>query len=277
MANFYLSWFPGSTEENVLVKIQSSGLFDGLEIGHVDDDIDKIKAYGLGVSLHLPFIKDENPRGINLADDQVTAHFSNPLMKAALKKVYPRISMHLGYSAVEVKKQDAAPNLALSPTLSEQETFQRMSRNIQIIKQLTHTPVIVENLDYGKTGALEYVCKPSFIGRFCTANKVGFLFDVSHAEISAHAMRTYAEDYVKDLAKRVRRITRAAHVNSHKQYADTHDAVNEKTIELLKTFFGEAALPELVVVERRNHEKKEPTKFLEEILKDAELVRKHFD
>lgn len=100
------------------------------------------------------------------------------------------ISIHLGPSALETGK-DSVDNhiIAVSKILPREEVFERLVESIDylsVFAEKNAIPLAVENLDYHRGGAYEYVCESEFINEiFSKYSKLYLLLDVAHAEISA--------------------------------------------------------------------------------------------
>ncbi len=85
---------------------------------------------------------------------------------------------------------------------SHDDLIKNAAENNHYLLQLLHgtnISVAVENNNYFPTDAYKYIALPSFISDIITANNLKFVFDISHAKISAHNMGISYQDYLQEL------------------------------------------------------------------------------
>ncbi len=159
--SFLVSWFPGCSEPDVMARLRSGGI-DGFELRHVDEESLRIGAADMVVSFHLPFLNDGTRPEINLANERILRPYREGRMAGLAASCLPFLGFHFGYSALEVEKRQG-PEVAVSPTLSREETAARIGAAVAELAILAGREILLENMDYGPTGALEYVWDPQFL------------------------------------------------------------------------------------------------------------------
>lgn len=96
------------------------------------------------------------------------------------------ISFHLAscYEKPEINEGIFHPN---GVKLSVEELKYNASVNLKEIKEIfgDSVSISVENNNYYKTEAYDYITDPDFINSIVLDNDINFLFDISHAKISA--------------------------------------------------------------------------------------------
>jgi sugar phosphate isomerase/epimerase len=176
---FLVSWFPGISRPEVLARLKDAGI-DGIELRHVDEESRRIADAGFLVSFHLPFLKDGTPQEINLVNERILAPYREGRMAGLALSPLPYVGYHFGYSALEIEKQRNGPDTALTPTLPRAEVAARMRPIVAELAVQIGKQVLLENVDYGPTGAVEYVCEPAFLRECAEAWGCGTLLDVAH-------------------------------------------------------------------------------------------------
>ncbi len=242
------SWFPGCSDEDALRLLKDAGV-DGIELRHLGDEAARIRKAGLLVSFHLPTPNGEEPR-INLCADDFCAPFKDGRMKGLALSDISFLGFHLGYSCLEARKVAGGPDLPLSPTLSEMETLSRIARTVRELRALTGREILVENLDYGPTGALEYVCEVPFIRRLCEESGCGLIWDISHAMVSAEPMGLTVVQYLSSYIKQLSPFVREIHLNRAHDGKDAHLPAGEEEHGWLRRGFEAGMRPIAVTLER---------------------------
>lgn len=145
----------------------------------------------------------------------------------------PWLSVHLGYSAVEV--HFGRWNEARSPVLGRDELFASVCDNLSGLRSALDVPLIVENLDYNASGAYEHVCEPDFIAAAVERTGVGLLLDLAHARVSAASLGIPIDDYLAALP--LDRVVQL-HVSGPRWedgvLRDAHEPLQEEDYELLR-------------------------------------------
>jgi uncharacterized protein (UPF0276 family) len=108
-----------------------------------------------------------------------------------------RVSHYIGYSCEQVEVEVYA--MAGSETLPRQQVFDNICQNAAALELKLEVPLLLENLAYQEGGAHEYVCEPDFITEVIERTGCGFVFDISHAIISAKNLDIPLSDYLSAL------------------------------------------------------------------------------
>lgn len=162
----------------------------------VQDNDDVISRFN-ATSMHVQYLASERePVTLNLVDEQVSTILSDDtsLLYQTYDILQPfLVSFHLGFSAIEIGSEGKDfHNYAISETISEEETYKRLTSSIAIVQEMFARrgyprKILLENLDYHETGAYEHVCNPSFIRRLAEDTNCGILLDIGHTIITAEA------------------------------------------------------------------------------------------
>ena len=82
--------------------------------------------------------------------------------------------------------------------LNTKDIFEICEKKIEyLMKKLNaHCKLAVENLNYYDTGAYEDVCEPQFYNEFCEKFNVALVFDIPHAQVTAHNKNIDYNKYV---------------------------------------------------------------------------------
>lgn len=244
----FVSWFPGCSDQTVLEFLAKDVGVDGIEMRYVGDEARKIADSGLLVSFHLPTLPGDHIQ-INLASDEVLAPYREGRMGLLELAGVPFLGYHFGYSCARVQKVNG-PDVALSPTISREETAERIGATVQELTAITGKEVLVENMDYGPTGALEYVCEAGFTRQVCEEYGCGFIWDIGHGIVSAGAKRLTEEQYMGSYVEQLSRYVREIHINSPGYGKDLHLPATDRELGWLKRMLDAGAQPYALVVER---------------------------
>ncbi len=245
---FLVSWFNGCSEPNVMARLRAGGI-DGFELRHVGEEALRIREGGMVVSFHLPFLEDGTPPEINLAGERILRPFREGRMAGLAASCLPFLGFHFGYSAVEVEKRHG-PEAALTPTLSREETAARIGASVAELAALTHKEILLENMDYGPTGALEYVCEPQFLRACADAWGCGTILDIAHAMVSAAALGCTTESYLESMIAETAHLVRSIHINAPHNGLDMHLPATPEVLHWLRRALSAGARPATIVLER---------------------------
>lgn len=268
---FLVSWFPGCTAPEVLACLRAGGVA-GIELRHVDEDAALIRDAGLVVSFHLPFLKDGTTPEINLTNERILTPYREGRMGGLALSPLPYIGFHFGYSALEVAKRHG-PDVALTPTLSRAETSTRMARQVRELARLTGKTILLENVDYGPTGAVEYVCEPSFLRDCASAWGCGVLLDIAHALVSARPLGYAVAAYLEEMIAQTAPLIRSIHLNAPADGLDQHLPVTPEVISWLCRALDAGTCPATLILERANVEQEPPRRFAERLVAELAEVR----
>ena len=149
----------------------------------------------------------------------------------------------------------AIKNSDMYPGMTDENIYERMSRQIQIFKNKLAVPLLLENIaDTPKEHLITidhypYIM-PEQISRLFTDKDVSFLLDLTHAKITAQYRGWNIHDYIRELP--LSRVTEI-HINGsgHDKTGypmDTHQAMEEEDFKLLKWVL-ERTTPNIVTLE----------------------------
>jgi len=117
-----------------------------------------------------------------------------------LKKNLRLISFHLAscYKNPKLKQNIFQSN---GKKLSRSKLLDNAKKNIDYIKNFfgQSVKIAVENNNFMRSEAYDYVTDPNFISSVVKENEIYFLFDISHARISSYNMGINYSDYIKYL------------------------------------------------------------------------------
>jgi uncharacterized protein len=145
----------------------------------------------------------------------------------------PWLSVHLGFSAIEVEYNGQLTQ-AHSPPLSRDHLFDVLCNNLVKLAKEISIPLIVENLDYNSGGAYEHICHPDFITAVVEECNVDLLWDIAHAQVSAAQMGYSITDYIGSLPlNRVMQMHISGPRWRNDTLTDAHEPLREEDYALL--------------------------------------------
>lgn len=150
----------------------------------------------------------------------------------------PWLSVHLGFSAETVTFQGGFQTA--SETLSREAVVTNITASADALKAALGVPLLLENLDYNRTGAYDHICEPEVIRTVLEATDTSFLLDLSHAQVSASRLGFALDDLLAGLPlDRVKQL----HVNGPRQVGETlkdvHETMRKSDYELLEAVLGQ--------------------------------------
>ena len=170
------------------------------------------------------------------------------------------VSFHLGYAAEKIGKVIGYDdhNYAISEVYSKNEVLKTFTESFRIITEsITDIPIAIENMDYNKGGAYEYVCEPEFIRNILTRNpNLYLLLDLTHAQISAHKLLKQheeaerAEKYINSLP--LNRIIEIHLSSPDEKYGDMHRPATDKELYILRSIKEKMPNLKLINLEYRS-------------------------
>jgi uncharacterized protein (UPF0276 family) len=144
----------------------------------------------------------------------------------------PWLSVHLGFSAAEITFDGWTR--ATTPTLSCDELFANICRNVRGLAAAIPVPLILENLDYCPGGAYEQICEPPFIAAVLAETGAGLLLDLAHARVSAARLSIPIGEYLAELPlDRVRQLHVSGPRPRDGTLADAHEPLLDEDYALL--------------------------------------------
>lgn len=244
----FTSWFPRCAEPDTLRKLAEEAGVAGLELRYLHDDARRIAKSGLSLSYHLPTLPGEEVAHNLLTDETLRLFEAEESERLGLSDM-PFLGYHLGFSCEKVRKV-VGPDLSCSPTLPREEVTERIVGTLQRLKALSGREILVENMDYGPTGALEHVCEPECVREICDRAGCGALLDIAHAKVSAAPLGLSEEDYLGRMIEHLAPVVREVHINAPRDGRDAHLAPTEREMGWLRRLLEAGARPLVVVLER---------------------------
>ncbi len=196
----------------------------------------------------------------------------NSLIKIKSKKLDLKlISFHLAscYKKPKLKKGIFHPN---GIKISVEELKYNAQVNINRIKEIfgKNISISVENNNYFKTEAYDYVTDPDFISSIVYDNDINFLFDISHARISSINSGVDFYEYLSKLPlNRVNQIhISKEEVDSSGEVFDAHELPSDKETEEIIKFIKKYSSLKYITVEYY----KDPYKLLDYLTKLNKII-----
>jgi uncharacterized protein (UPF0276 family) len=181
----------------------------------------------------------------------------------------PWFSMHLGFSAPDVRFEDHM--LPAGPILDREELFSTIVANVNRAKSYITRPLLLENLDYCPEGAYEHVCDPAFISAVIAETRTELLLDLAHLQVTAS---WFDADPFAMLEELPLNRTLELHISSPRPLAgdsarldDVHAPLTETDIALLRHVLSRSR-PAALVLEYRD----DPQLLREQLLLLARTV-----
>lgn len=204
--------------ENGDVKIDyiKSGAY-----GTFDEEFNTMRSFRPILIHGLGYLEHAGMKDIGIVD----FNFANSTIK---KCGSPHYGLHL-----------AIENSEMDPGMTDEDIYERMSRQIRIFKKHLSVPLLLENIPDSPYDRVVYdhypYIMPEQINRAVLDNDVSFLLDLTHAKITALFHGWDIHEYIRRLPlERVAEI----HVNGPGYDkdgfpADTHQAMGDEDYELL--------------------------------------------
>lgn len=165
---------------------------------------DLFNVYKLEKPWTYHFRRSLNGEPITLLDSEpIKQTLSSEYVKKILEDKKPEIiSLHLGFPAKQIGTVPPDNHNYAFEIVREDEAIKQFSETLNYLTESLEIPVAVENLDYHRTGAYEYVCNPKFINEIFKKNdELYLLLDIAHAEISAVELLHTAPQYRLEATK----------------------------------------------------------------------------
>ncbi len=163
MVDLYVSWSKGLPESAEALRIlRDSGVVAGVEMSNIGPEVERIKDAGLKFSSHTP----GQDLTLNLASPRTLQAFreqGDRLLEVIGLSDPSVVGFHLGYSAREVVKMSAFPNIPTPGTIITDpdmllgilvETIMGIEQRINgiLIPREDRKTVILETMDYSREG-----------------------------------------------------------------------------------------------------------------------------
>ena len=135
---------------------------------------------------------------------------------------------------------------------SRKELIDNASKNFKQIRKIFGRAIDIgiENNNYYPTGAYQHIADPDFISTIVYDNDLKFLFDMSHARISAHNLASNYQEYIDNLPLNW---TLQLHISdyglSRNIAIDSHDLPSNRTFQEVRELLSAYPLIEYVTIE----------------------------
>jgi len=127
--------------------------------------------------------------------------------------------------------------------LNKQTIYQDAVQKIKYIKQNipSYCSIAIENLNYYRTGAYEFVCDPDLYNSICTETQIELVLDIAHVQVSAHNMGMDLETYSSQfLRKNISEIHLSKiRINDDGEALDAHEAPDFSEFGILLSYANE--------------------------------------
>ena len=159
----------------------------------------------------------------------------------------PWVSHYIGYSCELVDVEVHA--VARTDPLTRDEILTNICDNAVALKQKLSVPLLLENLPYHEGGAHVHVCEPSFITEVIERTECGFIFDISHAIVSAKNLDIPLPDYLSALPlERATEIHISGPRMAMGKFIDAHAAPSKLEFEVLSDTLAKSS-PDALTIE----------------------------
>lgn len=179
--------------------------------------------------------------GMDLTKAEIPKEYGGNLTKAVQRMnelLYYYDSPHVAFHCLAYPEDMA--DLSGDQPEKERQLHERMKQNILYLKEHLEVPVLIENIDYcpeypkiGQISTVRYAAQPETIKRLAQETEIGFLFDLSHARVSAEHLGMPFAEYCRRLPmERVKE----AHLSGSADFAEycrQMPAERQKEIRLL--------------------------------------------
>ena len=145
--------------------------------------------------------------GMDLAKAEIPKAYGGNLNKAVQRMnelLYYYDSPHVAFHCLAYS-EDMADFSGDQPE-KERQLYERMKQNILYLKKRLEVPVLIENIDYcpdypkiGQISTVSYAARPETIKRLVEETEISFLFDLSHARVSAEHLGMDLAEYCRRL------------------------------------------------------------------------------
>lgn len=281
MVDFYCSWCKDLCDsKKALDVIRDSNEFSGIELSNSSNDIDKILASGLKVSVHNPsrFFK------VSLSSPNfIEVITQNPAIIESCKKAsLPFVSFHIGHFSNTFSKEAIISNTRKNLRFLDREL------NKKILFESLLLPSFLMDSDSEKESAL-YSTSIEYMKDIISSTNADVLLDVAHTLCSASTRirsnnyKGTEKDYFLDVLNVVSKNIFEVHINSPlytkaEGYIDKHFAFKANEVPS-KTVFEctsevLAVSPNLKSITLEIEPHLEPVKHAKIMVKQAKLVRK---
>lgn len=196
--------------------------------------------------------------GMNLEKAKIPKEFGGNLSRSVQRMnelAYYYESPHLAFHCLAYEEDMA--DFSGTPEEQNKQLYQRMKQNILFLKEHLQVPVLIENIDYcpnydkiGQLNNMRYPVLPEVINNLVKETEIDFLFDLSHARVSAEHLGMDILEYCKQLPMDKVVEVHLSGSGIHDQFGrvDRHEEMEEEDYTLIAELF-QAGAPEYVTLE----------------------------
>ena len=170
--------------------------------------------------------------GMDLSKAEIPKEYGGNLTKAVQRMnelLYYYDSPHVAFHCLAYPEDMA--DLSGDQAEKERQLHERMKQNILYLKEHLEGPVLIENIDYcpeypkiGQISTVSYAAQPETIKKLVEETEIGFLFDLSHARVSAEHLGMAFDEYCRRLPmNRVKEI----HLSGSADFAEYYQRMPE--------------------------------------------------
>jgi uncharacterized protein (UPF0276 family) len=188
---------------------------------------------------YVPVVVHGFPGEPSLCQEGITEELFPSIQSMVTETDTPRVSHYIGYSCEHVEVEVYA--VARSETLPRRQVLDNICQNAAALEVKLEAPLLLENLAYQEGGAHEYICEPEFISEVIERTGCGFVFDISHAIISAKNLNIPLPDYLSALPiNHVEEIHISGPRMAMGRFIDAHAAPSKLEFEILSDSLARA-------------------------------------
>lgn len=191
--------------------------------------------------------------GMDFAKAEIAKELGGTLEKAIQRMnelSYYYESPHLAFHclAYEEDMQDFTG----TPAEKNEQLYRRMKENLLFLKERLDAPVLIENIDYcpfydkmNQKLNEKYPVLPEVISALVEETGVGFLFDLSHARVSAEHLGMDILEYCRKLPldKTVEIHLSGSRIHPEYGRIDVHEEMEEEDYALIESLFKDNVPP----------------------------------
>ena len=211
--------------------------------------------------------------GMDFEKAEIAKDYGGSLTKAVRRMnelLYYYESPHVAFHCLAYP-EDMADFSGEQPE-KERQLYERMKQNILYLKEHLDVPVLIENIDYcpeypkiGQISTVAYAAQPETIRRLVEETEIGFLFDLSHARVSAEHLGMEFEEYCRRLP--MNRITEV-HLSGSADFAEYYSELSpERQTAILRENGGQC--PKLGRIDVHEELAEEDYRWLEKFRQES--------
>jgi hypothetical protein len=200
---------------------------------------------------------------------QFQKHMTRELISSLNSYGIFHMSFDCGPSCVDVCPNPKGNNCYLpnnsSRTLGPEDIISIAKERISFIKSHFRGTIALENLDYHRGGAYEYVCEPDFISEILRKIDVYLAIDIGHALVTSFNLGFDPMEYISKLPLE---LVHEIHLSHSEAGNDRHDCPTSQEYQLLRYVLANSS-PEFIIIEYY----KDTRRIIEENIKLYEFLK----